>query len=267
MMDIEDMTNSDYGNNFIIETDDEMEEIEDKLKLCKIKEAKQKDDFYYILSIDIGIQHLGISVIETDKEFNFRRVEWIDLINIMEFHCDRKTCHLYHTGSFTDRIAHVIDNNRKFFEDTDFILIERQPPQGLVAIEQMIFAIYRHKSFLISPNSVHKHFKMGQHDYEGRKRVSERIALHYLNKDNGDFVEQFGWYERRHDISDSILFSIYWCNKKKQDLLNKRLRKEQQQKFEKMTMKLKSGKVVSACEMLEQFRHIPIGICNLVEFY
>ena len=31
MMDVEDMTNSDYVNNFIIETDDEMEEIEDKL--------------------------------------------------------------------------------------------------------------------------------------------------------------------------------------------------------------------------------------------
>ena len=255
------MSNENYESMFIIESDDDdnINELNTKMQKCGIKNTSLKDDFYYILSIDIGIQHLGLSVIETDKEFNFKKVEWIDLINIMEFHCDRKTCHLYHTGSFTDRIAHVIDNNRKFFEDTDFILIERQPPQGLVAIEQMLFAIYRHKSVLISPNSVHKHFNMGQHDYEGRKRVSERIALYYLQRDTGDFVDQFGWYERQHDISDSILFSIYWCAKMKQELLNKRLRQKQQKKFQKMTIELKSGKIVSASEMLDQFRYIPIG--------
>jgi hypothetical protein len=37
-------------------------------------------------------------------------------------------------------------------------LIEKQPPAGLVAVEQLLMMSYRDKAVLVYPNSMHAHF-------------------------------------------------------------------------------------------------------------
>jgi hypothetical protein len=49
-----------------------------------------------------------------------------------------------------------------FFEMADFILIERQPPMGLTAVEQLIFSRWRDKAILVHPRSMHKYFNIGR---------------------------------------------------------------------------------------------------------
>jgi hypothetical protein len=248
--------NTTYEEMFVVEDDEELTTIytlEEKLSNFHIE---KKENYKYILSIDIGINHLGISYFEIYEDYTIKEILWIDLINITEFTCNRAKCPFYHDKTITDWLCHVFEMNRGFFENSDHILIERQPPVGLVAVEQIIFAAYRDKAILISPNSVHKHFNMSKYDYEGRKNVSERIALYYLDKFY-DFKEQYYFYNRRHDISDSILFVVYWCNKKNKELINQKIEKDRKERFAKMSIRLKSGEKVNACELLEQFRYSP----------
>jgi hypothetical protein len=53
-----------------------------------------------------------------------------------------------------------MERYNEIFNKANFILIERQPLNGFVAVEQIIFGCWREKSILISPNSVHKFFNM-----------------------------------------------------------------------------------------------------------
>lgn len=47
-------------------------------------------------------------------------------------------------------------------------------------------------------------------DYENRKKYSEKAAYLYLSE---NFKEQIEFYDRKHDICDSICMTLYWLNK------------------------------------------------------
>lgn len=188
----------------------------------------EKNESQTILSIDIGIQHLGISVSIVSSSYELIEVIWIDLIDITQFKCDRSSCKLYHTRTFSDWIDHFIEKNLYFFENSDIILLEKQPPQGLVVVEQLIFSKYREKSKIISPRKMHTYLNISTFDYDTRKEYSIKIAEKYL----GDSMkEQLKTYERKHDISDTICILLYYLyikndeykRKKRMESLNKDL--------------------------------------------
>ena len=172
------------------------------------------DYSYSVLSIDIGILHLGISVSLLDEEYNLIEIIWFDLLDITKFKCDRESCQLNHSKTFTDWLGHVWISEYDFFEQVDYILIERQPPCGLVAVEQLIFSRWRSKAILISPNSMHKYFNIGHQDYDQRKVSTEKIARMFIK--NKFLVEQLEFYNRKHDITDSICIMIFRIKKKHQ---------------------------------------------------
>lgn len=78
-----------------------MREITANLNTCHIHVPVYE---YCVLSIDIGILHLGISVTLLDKEYNKLEIIWIDLIDITEFTHkyapSRKECSLHRTKTF-----------------------------------------------------------------------------------------------------------------------------------------------------------------------
>lgn len=242
-------TASDYENMFIIisDNDDDIDDLNNNMYRCQIEDKK-----IHILGVDIGIHNLGISLTETDSEFNNPEVIWFDLINITEFNCDRTKCPYFHEKTITDWMAHVFEHNRDFFEKSDYILIERQPLTGLTSIEQFIFAAWRRKSILISPSSVHKYFKYNNQTYEQKKISSEQIALRYLEK-SPDMKEIFYFFHRRHDISDSILFTMYWCEKQYTQLQKDKYNKKRINKFQNMKMLSENGEVLKVSNYLEQF--------------
>lgn len=207
---------------------------------------------YKVLSIDVGIIHLGLSMFNIDHDFNIQQLERVDLINITQFshnHVSRKECTLYHNKTISDWMEHVFQDNMYFYE-SDYILIERQPPQGHTVVEQMIFNKFRNKVILISPNSVHKYLGISHLDYDSRKKESEYILQEtlesYSTKVSLNSLEKF---DRLHDIGDSVCMFLYWIDSQKKEL-KKQKRKE---KFQKMMSSYDKSKNVT--EWFESFRH------------
>ena len=217
--------------------------------------VQENDYTYSVLSIDIGILNLGISVSTLDEEFNLIDIVNIDLIDITKFThksgpCKEK-CTLNHTKTFSDWLDHVFQEN-KYFEECDFILIEKQPPMGFVAVEQLIFNRWRNKSILISPNSMHKYFDIGRFDYDTRKEYSQKIAKTKIT--NKYLLQKLDDYHRCHDITDSVCLMLYWIHKKKIDY------EEQKRKkivLERQIYSNVNKKNISINEWFECYRYIP----------
>jgi hypothetical protein len=207
-----------------------------------------KDEYKYkVLSIDVGILHLGISFSLLNEDYTLYKVENVELIDITRYthnRCKRDDCKLHHTKTFYDWIEHVIQEYYEYFEYSDMIVIEKQPPQGFVVIEQLIFGKYRNKTSLISPQSVHKYLNFINFDYDMRKEMSIKIGDRYLSD---ELIEKTKKYDRRHDISDSICMLIYFINKKQIEYRKKK-------RYEMLNKDLDGLNII---DKLEKFRYIP----------
>jgi len=200
---------------------------------------------YKLLSIDVGVIHLGISVSILNEDFTLKDIIWVDNIDITKYKhkkCSVGNCKLYHTKTFYDWIEHTIQENLEHFESSDMIIVERQPPQGFVVIEQLIFSKYRRKTTLISPQSVHKFLNFFNLDYDQRKELSVQIGDRYLSD---TLIEYTKTFDRRHDIADSICMMLYFINKKKIEYKKK-------QSYNMLTLDLNGVNVI---EKLETFRY------------
>lgn len=168
------------------------------------------------MSIDVGIIHFGISMANVRDDGILLDVYKIELIDITQYthRNDKKECKLQHTKTMADWVDHLIQENQELFDQADLILVERQPPSGLIAIEQLIFSKFRAKTYLVSPRNVHSYLSLTSFDYDKRKVYSERIAYSYLSEEQR---KQILLYDRFHDIADSICMLLYWCNKHKNE--------------------------------------------------
>jgi hypothetical protein len=189
--------------------------------------------------------HFGISLSIINEDFTLREIIWVDNIDITKYKhtkCTVDKCALYHTKTFNDWIDHTIQENREYFEESDMIIIEKQPPQGFVVVEQLIFSKYRRKTTLISPQSVHKFLNFFDLDYEKRKELSIKIGDRYLSP---ELIDRAKTFDRRHDISDSICMLLYFINKKQEEY-------KKSQRYSRLTKDLKGINVI---EKLETFRY------------
>ena len=163
-----------------------------------------------ILGIDIGILNLGYVYSTLRIDSSELLVTECDRVDITIFKhskvpfCD---CKLHHDYCIPDYIDHFIQEHLEVFEESDLILIERQPPVGITNVQDLIFSRYRNKVLLVSPNVIHKYFKMSK-DYSKRKEESQGIAEVYLNN-----FAKYNNNIRKHDISDALLL-IIWYSKK-----------------------------------------------------
>jgi hypothetical protein len=203
-----------------------------------------------VLSIDIGIQHLGMVLTKISPDYTFTEILWIELVDITVFTCDRSTCKLYHDKTFIDWTSHILQKYKDIFHKATYVLIERQPPQGLVVVEQILFGATRDKATLVAPNSVHKFFGIGQYDYDYRKIASVNISRRYIPE---TLQKKLGGYDRMHDISDCILFTLFWCQKKKEAAEIEILKTRREQAFKKVKHRLG----MSLDDFFDMYRYIP----------
>jgi hypothetical protein len=217
-------------SNLIFMDDDYIHEVTQKMDNMDIEEKynenyDEKSD-KIVLSIDIGIVNLGISVGFVDKNFNIKEITYVDLFDITQFTHDHELegveCKLYHTKSIADWMEHLFQDHLPLFRESDYILIERQPPCGLVAIEQIIYYKWREKCILISPRSMHKYYNIGSYDYEQRKEKTMDIAtkLYFWNQ---RAIDRYETFERKHDISDSICLMGFWVGKNTNEWFNQHI--------------------------------------------
>lgn len=255
---IESDTDEDCEDDMEEDREEDMEESPDDIYHRMKAEYVESDEKYHykVLSIDVGIRHLGISVSTLREDFSFIEVAWLDVIDITEFQHSfgpsKDNCGLYHTKTFCDWLNHVFQENAYFFEDCDFILVERQPPMGFVVIEQLVFSKYRDKTILISPNSMHKFFRIGHLDYDGRKEAVIKIAL--MKIADPDLIQQLGFYNRAHDVADSICMVLFWIYGKHKDYKDKARKKFI---MERRIHVYQKRKTMSTEEWFEMHRYIP----------
>jgi len=225
--------------------------IDEPTECVNESEVPSKDFTYSVLSIDIGIHHLGISVGLVDEKFNLIEIAWVDMLNITNYTHERELknvkCELRHTKSIADWLEHVFHEHKPIFEDVNYILVERQPPVGLVSIEQLIFYRWRDKCHLVHPRSMHKHFKIGHYDYEQRKEMTMKIAnkFYYWHP---RATERYETFERQHDISDSICLMIFW-------LKQKEIAYREEKRRERLNSIILSTKGMTNDQWFNQFRY------------
>jgi hypothetical protein len=202
-----------------------------------------------ILSIDIGIKHLALVLSSVSENYDFENIVWFDLVDITKFNC-KPNCPLLHSKTFADWIRHFIDNYEVILNKAERILIERQPPQGLVAVEQLIYGCFREKSILISPNSVHKFFDIGHLDYHNRKDAAVNLTMNYFK---GDLYTRLNKHWRKHDICDAVLFTLFWVRKEKERINTEMLLQKRKEAVKKFNEHLG----MSLDDFFDIYRYIP----------
>lgn len=184
--------------------------------------APDSEKYLYVLSIDIGIINLAFVLLECNKNYTIHDIVYFELFDITTFpHLDKhskKTCTIKHTKTIADWLEHIFYLNTELFDLCTHILIERQPPQGHVAVEQLFYYKFREKAVLVHPRSVHSYFRWNSTiNYEKRKEKSVEIMQYRLAKTKRSWlVQQFEQMDRQHDISDAYIQAVYFltvCNK------------------------------------------------------
>lgn len=182
-------------------------------------------ELYYILSIDVGVKNLGISLSSCTFEFVFVELIWFETVDITRFghktKQEERNCQirhgLHHQKTYADYVSHLISNYQGAFDECDIILIERQPPGGYVMVEQLIFSEFRYKSVLIHPLSVHKFFGWTtmKYTYDERKVKSAQVMMYILRSGDREYLkDKYECKHRKHDASDTVCFLLYWLDRR-----------------------------------------------------
>lgn len=181
-----------------------------------------------IISIDIGIYHLGMTLAKVNDNWTINSIIDVNLINIQELmeKCCIHSCHLYHEKCLSDYVSHFIEKYKDTFQSADVILVEQQPPNGLIAIQELIRTYFRNKTIDVSPVSLHSHFGIGTLDYESRKVATEKIAYTYLSG-----FKNYIFQERKHDMADSLCILLFFLYKKHEEYKVNQLHLENQKRY------------------------------------
>ncbi len=174
------------------------------------------------IGVDIGIIHFSmvgaeVNDLERKTVIEYDEIYFCELINITELIDECPVgCKLHHEKTICDYMMHLFQKYRQIFDEADEILIERQPLQGLVSVQDLILREYRDKSKLVSPNSMHKYFGIGDYNYDHRKILVEKRANDYLSG-----FKQFCFNERKHDMADAFCIMYYYLTVIKEEVQEK----------------------------------------------
>ena len=138
----------------------------------------------YIISIDVGVINFGVVGAYIKENYTIDYIDFCDVINIKDIslHCTDSNCNLHHDLCIADYMAHLFKKLKDYFQKAHTILIERQPPQGIIAVQELIVYKYRDRTKMVSPNSMHCHFGIRDYTYEKRKIHTVNLSKHLLNK-------------------------------------------------------------------------------------
>ena len=188
--------------------------------------------YNYIVSIDIGVRHLALLLLETEPQTHkLHDIIWFELIDITAFqHLDDNPteCKLPHTRTFADWLSHIFLLHHELFDIATTILIERQPPQGFVVIEQLLFFHYRNKAVLVHPRSVHSWLGWRRDvAYEQRKVKSVQYLKYHLTKSSRTYLcKELEGLTRQHDVADAFGQAMFFLHGQRKELETQRVLKE-----------------------------------------
>lgn len=161
------------------------------------------------VGIDVGLENFAFVAVELGSEYNLSSVTDCNIIDITKYSVCTCT-DLPHSKHISDLMKHLFVDIGHILDSADLILVEKQPPQGFVVIEQILFGTYRSKAVLVHPRSMHKYWGIGMLDRDGRKSRTVRIAKPYLRS-----MPAWKRSERRHDMADAMCIILYYASQKR----------------------------------------------------
>lgn len=205
---------------------------------------------HLFVSIDVGINHLGLTWSQVNESFETVTVvacKLVDLCNIKHKRVKKQDCKLKHSKGMYDRIQHFIQEYKWLFDNCCRVLIERQPIFGFTVVEQILLGARRNKSKLVSPNSMHCYFGINKYEddvvvengeikvikskYEKRKEATVEIAQPYMTQ---SCIEKFNSYSRKQDLSDSVCLLLFHVSQLQQEYKLKQAKIRQREEFKKL---------------------------------
>ena len=209
-----------------------MNYIEEKFNKLNISSnnsnnSNNSKDRVNVVSVDVGVQHLGITEVSIpitgNNAWREMRVKDVNLVNLMEIthtNVKYKDCKLHHSNEFVDRMEHLFQEYT-MFDSADIILVERQPVISSfgLTIQNIILMRYRAKTELVSPNAMHAHFSINSFSYDARKHyVTMKFKNALREANNESIIRKLAimemWNVRIHDVSDAFCLADYWRTQK-----------------------------------------------------
>lgn len=172
---------------------------------------------FYVTSVDIGLHNLGI-------------IKCGVIDNVVTI-CDFELVDLYKYRDTSSEIYMMIDRLVTEYQDmfnSKYILVERQPPGGLIAIQEVIAFIFKDKVKIVSPRSVHSKLGLNYYCYDIRKIKTEYMLINKLHSQNTEgLICKINNIDRKHDIADAYCMIIYFISHVLYSTIKKRMHKEE----------------------------------------
>jgi hypothetical protein len=207
------------------------------------------------ISIDIGIIHMGVVCGLVNHMYDLidiKSIQLLDIRTLIHGRIPREKCQLLHTRDILDRVSHFIQELQPIFDSAAHILIERQPFQGLTAVEKLIYQKVRHKATLVHPTSMHRFFGIPKGvSYEKRKEIIEGKSYRYLTPCQiGEMVR----LERSHDIADAVCLLVFALDQRKKALMHNFISAKHAADQENKKFKKKSDVEICQPKLSEQIQ-------------
>ncbi len=169
------------------------------------------------MAIDVGLINLGYVVAEVhiwpdaqNAQVEIVAADCVDITILRHNHVHRECCRLFHSADACDRVTHFIQEHKVMLRECHYLLIERQPIQGLNHVEQLLFAAFRNKAVLCSPQLMHRWLGIDRCDRAGRKRATIARATPTLEKFKV-FADQ---PDKREHMSDALCILLWWVEQR-----------------------------------------------------
>lgn len=157
---------------------------------------------FYVTAIDIGLHNVGI----------IKCMVYNKIVTV----CNFELVDLYKYRDTSMEIYMMIDclvTEYKDMFNSKYILLERQPPGGLIAIQEVLAFIFKDKVKIISPRSVHSKLGLNYYCYDIRKIKTEYMLIGKLKSQNTDeLISKINNIDRKHDIADAYCMIIYFIS-------------------------------------------------------
>lgn len=166
-----------------------------------------------VTAVDVGYINLAVvSVVVDEENDTIGEVVHCSNTDLREVRCKKKNCIFDRNDKGSShKILHFLESGAfRVFDNSDYIVIERQPLVGLTGVEQSLLIMlknrYRRRKYieLISPNTLHAHYGLST-DRAERKQQVEGIV--------GPYLETFRNYKRatrKHDMADACIYCLFF---------------------------------------------------------
>jgi hypothetical protein len=196
-----------------------------------------------ITSVDVGVSNFAFVKCEVEENEIVRVLlaERLDLAVVGA--CGDPACSLrVHGKTASSRLLHLT-RDRPEILSCDLLLVEQQPIVGMKDVEQTLCALATSDVKLISPRSMHAHFRIGNLSYKERKKETVEIA--------SPLIAAFLTEARKHDMADAMCILMYYLHGRRVDAEEKA---RAQESMEHVDTILQGRGYKSLSTFLDQFR-------------